>query len=161
MAEHRRFSGWAYAALLVGQTISAAAMFQIVFPVFQQIITHLGERQTLVYTQHVATIVCTMLLHTCYWTRLRWVPIVVPFRNLLVSHICAFASRVSFFFGGALFSALFFRHLPELEDLPSVMQIAFSTGEVIMILFALFCYSLELDRLARALEPNGPLKPEA
>ncbi|NHT77754.1 hypothetical protein G8E10_18795 [Rhizobiaceae bacterium CRRU44] len=155
MVEGRRFSASAYGALLFGQTLSAAAMFQIVFPVFHQIITHLGERQTLVYTQHIATIGCTLLLLACYWSRLRWVRVVVPFQNILVSHLCAFFSRVSFFFGGALFSALFFRHLPELEDAPSIMQIVSGAGEVFMILFALFCYSLELDRLARALEPKG------
>jgi hypothetical protein len=149
-----KFHGGAYAALLIGQTLSAAAMFQIVFPVFHQIITHLGERQTLVYTQHIATMSCAMLLHACYWTRLKWVRVVVPYQNILLSHLCAFFSRVSFFFGGALFSALFFRHLPELEDIPPVMQIVSGTGEVFMILFALFCYSLELDRLSRALDPT-------
>jgi hypothetical protein len=145
-------SGRAYAALLVGETVAALALFWIVFPLFHQILTNLGERQELRYSQQVATICSAALLHACYWTRLKWVSVIVPFHNVFVAHVCSFASRVSFFFGGALFSALFFRHLPELEALPSFARIAFGGLDVLIVLFALYCYSLELDRLAKALE---------
>lgn len=89
------------------------------------------------------------------------VPVVAPFHNVFVAHLCSFASRVSFFFGGALFSAVFFRHLPALEALPSFARIAFGTFEVVIVLFALFCYSQELERLAKAIEePSTTAKPQ-
>lgn len=96
----------AYCILLGGQTVAASALFWIVFPLFDQIITHLGEPQELKYSQHIATICSAMLLHACSWMRLKWVPVVAPFHNVLSAHICSFASRVSFFFGGLVLNSL-------------------------------------------------------
>jgi hypothetical protein len=153
-------SGLAYAALLTGQTVAALALFWIVFPLFHQIITHLGEQQELRISQQIAMICCAALLHVCYWTRLNHVPVVAPFHNVFIAHVCSFASRVSFFFGGALFSALFFRHLPALNALPPFERMAFGAFEVLIVLFGLFCYSQELERLAKAIEePREPAAP--
>jgi hypothetical protein len=52
-----------------------------------------------------------------------WVAVAAPFQNRFVVHLVLFASRVSFFFGGAFFSAVFFDHLPELEVLPPLGRI--------------------------------------
>jgi uncharacterized membrane protein YhhN len=66
-----------------------------------------------------------------------------------------FASRASFFFGGALFSAIFFRHIPQLDALPPLGQAIAKTLGVAALLFALFCYSLELERLGRSMEERA------
>jgi MFS superfamily sulfate permease-like transporter len=66
--------------------------------------------------------------------------------------ILLFASRVNFFFGGAFFSAVFFRHLPELEVFPSLGQTAIKALYLAAVLFGLFCYSLELERLGKAID---------
>ncbi|WP_244479962.1 hypothetical protein [Methylobacterium sp. Leaf94] len=79
-------------------------------------------------------------------------PLSVPFRNVLVGHLLLFSSRASFFFGGAFFSVVFFRHLPELEVLPPFGQAVTKGITIIAVLFALFCYSLELERLGKAIE---------
>jgi len=144
--------GGTYACLLAGQTAAAALLFWIVFPVFHQVVTHLGERQELSLSQQLGIIFSVALLHACYWTRLLWVPVVAPCHSIFLGHLCSFASRVSFFFGGALFSALFFRHLPELDAMPPLGRIASSVAEVAAILFGLFCYSRDLERLAFAIE---------
>lgn len=141
-----------YGLLLAGQTATASALFWIVFPWFHQVITHIGEQHQMALSQHIAILIFAALLHGFYWTRLRWFRVVAPFQNVFLAHLCAFWSRVSFFFGGALFSTLFFRHLPELEALPSLGWSAFGVLEIATVLFALFCYSRELERLARALE---------
>ncbi|WEZ84658.1 hypothetical protein P6U16_08835 [Rhizobium sp. 32-5/1] len=113
-----RTGGIVYALLLAGQTIAASALFWIVFPVFHEIVTNLGERQELPPSQQLSALGSAAFLHLCYWTRLTWVPVVAPFHSVFLGHVCAFASRVSFFFGGALFSVLFFRHLPALDVMP-------------------------------------------
>ncbi|WP_260694715.1 hypothetical protein [Rhizobium leguminosarum] len=92
------------------------------------------------------------LLHCFYWIRLKWVPVTSPFHSVFVAHLLFFASRVSFFFGGALFSAIFFRHLPELDALPPFAQACVKSVYVAATLFGLFCYSLELDRFGKAVE---------
>ena len=146
--------GRAYALLLAGQSAAALALFWIVFPIFHRIVTHLGERQELALSQQLGILGSVVILYACYWTRLKYVPVVAPFRSTLVGHLCLFASRVSFFFGGALFSALFFRHLPELEPLPVLWGTFINAIQVGAVLFGLFCYSRELERLALSIE--GP-----
>lgn len=146
-------NGLVYATLLGGQTAAAALLFWMVFPVFYNVVTHLGEPQHLDLSRHAAIAFCTALLHFCYWMRLKWVPVKAPFHSVMVSHLFSFASRISFFFGGALFSTIFFRHLPELDVFPPIGQ-AIARGLYVMtVLFALFCYSLDLERLAKAFEP--------
>jgi hypothetical protein len=67
-----------------------------------------------------------------------------------------FLGRLSFIFGGALFSVVFFRHLPALDGDADVFLM---TGHGLLLggaLFALFCLSLELERLGHALEAKHP-----
>lgn len=40
----------------------------------------------------------------------------------VVGDLVLFASRTSFFFSGAVFSVIFFRHFPQLDVLPPVAQ---------------------------------------
>ncbi|MGZ2383955.1 hypothetical protein [Rhizobium leguminosarum] len=101
-------------------------------------------------------VVSAALLHCFYWIRLKWVPVTSPFHNVFVAHLLFFASRVSFFFGGALFSAIFFRHLPELDALPPFAQACVKSVYVAATLFGLFCYSLELARFGQAVEDGPP-----
>jgi hypothetical protein len=62
--------------------------------------------------------------------------------------------RLSFIFGGALFSVAFFRHLPQLDQGADIL-VTTSRGMLLVgSLFALFCFSLELERLGRSLESN-------
>ena len=98
---------------------------------------------------------CVAILQCCYWTRLRHVAIHAPIRNVPIGHLLAFASRVSFFFGGASFSVVFFRRLPELDVLPSIGQGSAKALAILAILFSLFCYALELERLGKAIEGSS------
>lgn len=63
-------------------------------------------------------------------------------------------------FGGALFSAIFFRHLPELDAFPPFAQAFVKSLYVAATLFGLFCYSLELDRFGKAVEDRPPERGE-
>lgn len=143
-----------YLALLAVQSAAATFLFFVVFPLFRQMIERLGEPQQVSVLIEFKMILGTLILHCTYWVRYRWVTILAPFHSAFIGHILQFASRASFFFGGALFSVVFFRHVPELEVLPTISQGLISGLLVIWMLFALFCYSLELDRLGKAVE--GP-----
>jgi hypothetical protein len=100
-----------------------------------------------------------LLVQACYWARYRYVPVWAPVRSVLAGHLLLFASRVSFFFGGALFSAIFFRHVPQLEMLPPLGQSLVKGCGVMVLLFTVFCYSLELERLGRAIEERAQARP--
>jgi hypothetical protein len=141
-----------YVCLLAVQTTAASSLFWIVFPLFRQMIERPGEPQELKLIVDIEIMLGALLLHGAYFARYRWIAVRAPFHSALVGHLVQFAGRTSFFFGGALFSALFFRHLPELDRLPAIEQALPRGVLVLWVLFALFCYSLELDRLGRAIE---------
>ena len=74
--------------------------------------------------------------------------------SLVLSHGFLFLGRLSFIFGGALFAVVFFRHLPALEDDADVLLV---TGRGLLLggaLFALFCLTLEMERLGHAFEDS-------
>ena len=147
-------SRWAaaYGGLLVLQTAAASCLFWMILPIFRRMVARLGEPQNLELWRLATIMGCVIVLQSCYWIRLQRIPIYIPFRNVVVGHLLLFASRASFFFGGAFFSVIFFRHVPELSALPPMSQGIAKALTVLAILFSLFCYSLELERLGKAIE---------
>lgn len=113
----------AYAVLLILQTATATFLIWTILPIFRRIVSRLGEPRDLDLSLEIAIIGGAVVLQCCYWTRLRWIPVCAPFQSVVVGHLLLFASRVSFFFGGALFSVIFFRHAPELDAFPLLGQI--------------------------------------
>ena len=148
-----------YVCLLAIQTAAASFLFWVVFPLFRQMILRLGEPQEISLVVDIEILLGALLLNCAYFARYRWIGIRAPFHSPFIGHLVQFASRISFFFGGALFSAVFFRHLPELDRLPSFEEALPKGIMVLWVLFALFCYSLELDRLGRAIE-RGHVTPD-
>src|SRR4051794_24600876 len=112
-------------------------------PSFQRLVSNIGVPQDLDPWTWAAIVGATVALQCCYWARYRWVAIHVPFRSAFIGHVVMFASRASFFFGGALFSVMFFRHVPALDALPLFGEALAKLLTVIVMLFALFCYALE------------------
>jgi hypothetical protein len=141
-----------YAVLLILQTATASFLIWIILPIFRRIVSRLGEPQDIQLSVEIAIIGGAGVLQCCYWIRLRWIPVYAPFQSVVVGHLLLFASRASFFFGGALFSVIFFRHVPELDAIPPLGQTLGRALALMAILFSLFCYSLELERLGRAFE---------
>ncbi|MGO4567649.1 hypothetical protein AB4Z52_21970 [Rhizobium sp. 2YAF20] len=142
-----------YFILLAIQTLAVGFLLWIVFPIFYSVITHFGEQQDIRPSRQLGAFAGTLLLQTCYWARVRWVTVQPPCHNTFIAHLVFFAARLSFVFGGAFFSAIFFRHLPELGALPPFGEALIRAVSIVIILFGLFCYSLELDRLGKAIEP--------
>lgn len=148
-----------YLALLTVQTAASTVLFFAVFPLFQKVIQQSGQPQVLDPFTAISSMAAVLLIQICYWARYCYVPIWVPVSSAVVGHLLLFASRVSFFFGGALFSAIFFRHVPQLETLPPFGQSVVKGCGVMVLLFTVFCYSLELERLGRAIEERAQIKP--
>ena len=145
-------SAAAYGGLLALQTAAASCLLWMILPVFRRMVSRLGEPQELEPWRLAILVGSVVVLQACYWVRLRCVPISAPFRNILVGHLLLFSSRASFFFGGAFLSLVFFRHVPELGALPPFGQAGAKGIAILAVLFSLFCYSLELERLGKAIE---------
>ncbi|MDO5898254.1 hypothetical protein [Agrobacterium sp. Azo12] len=145
-------NAFAYAVLLVLQSFAVAFLLRTIFPIFYYVVTHLGERQELPVSTLILILVAALVLQASYWTRLRWVEVPSPFRSTFVSHLLSFAARLAFLFGGVLFSTIFFRHLPETDSLPPLGQAILHGALILLVLFGFFCYSVELERFAKAIE---------
>src|SRR6266487_1809067 len=88
--------------------------------------------------------VAVILIQRTYWTRLRCFPPLRFKRQLVLGHAIQFLRRLSFVFIGGMFSVVFFTRFEELEF--SIWKVLF----LLVVLFSLFCYTLDLDRLGKA-----------
>lgn len=147
----------AYGILLLLQTLCAAPLLYYIHAIFRIVTERPGELQSLpsaILAQVVAAIV---LGQACYWTRLRHVPLPTGIHSPVLGHVLAFAGRLASIFGGALFSIYFLRQLPLLEGLSLGAGLLWRCGLVFAVLFAIYCYTLELERLGTAWQtPPGP-----
>jgi hypothetical protein len=155
-AEQRRHirGNVAYPLLLATQIAGMIIFVWQELPEFDQLLRNPGQQLPKdVYSDGITFgIFCMMQI--AYWWRVLYVPI--PFRrpNLFLNHVFLFFGRLSFIFGGSLFAVVVFRHAPRLEPDFDVLLAAVRGIIFIGCLFALFCTSLEVERLAQAFEPN-------
>jgi hypothetical protein len=121
---------------------------------FEQLLLNPGEQLPKdIYSDLIIFgVICMMQI--AFWYRVLHVPI--PFRrpNIFLSHFFLFLGRLSFVFGGSLFAVVIFRHLPKLGGNADVL-LATERGIIFLTcLFALFCTSLEVERLGHAFDSN-------
>jgi hypothetical protein len=121
-------------------------------PEFRQVVINPGEQLPYDVFSDLSAVGVLFVMQISFWYRLLYIPI--PFRrpNMILNHVLLFLGRLSFIFGSALFSVVVFRHLPEM-DRDTDMLLATRRGVVFVgCLFALFCSSLEVERLGQAFE---------
>jgi hypothetical protein len=144
----------AYLLLLAIQIVGAIAFIWQELPEFGQLLRNPGQQlPDDAYSDLVAaSVFCAM--QVSFWCRLLYVPIPVRRSNLFLNHVFLFLGRLGFIFGGASFVVVVFRHLPELGRETDIM-LATRRGLIfVACLFALFCTSLEVERLGQAFDGN-------
>jgi len=129
------------------------ALFVILegLPEFRQLVSHPGEQLLYARYDNPATPVMIIAMQVAYWYRLLRVPMPSQRSNTILSHLFQFLGRLSFIFGGSLFAVVFFRHLPEINQSADTWLMLRRGLQLVASLFALFCVTLELERLGRAL----------
>ena len=88
--------------------------------------------------------IATSLIQVGYWVRLHCFPPPRFNRQLVLGHAIQFMGRLSFVFVGGMFGVVFYARFHQLE---------FSLWKVSLLmvaLFSMFCYTLELERLGKA-----------
>jgi hypothetical protein len=140
-----------YLALLAVQIIAAIIFVWIELPAFRHVALSPGQQLPYVAYDDLPIVGTLLVMQTAYWYRFCRIPI--PFRrsHVVLNHLFLFLGRLSFIFGGTLFSVVFFRHLPELDRSLDVLLLARRGVILACALFALFCVTLELERLGHAL----------
>ena len=99
------------------------------------------------------SIFTVIAMQAAYWYRLQCVPIPSQGSNTILSHLLLWG-RLTFIFGGSLFGVVFFRHLPEIDQGADTWLMLRRGLQLAASLVALFCVTLELERLGRALESS-------
>ena len=141
-----------YLLLLAIQILGALIFIWQQLPEFRQVVINPGEQLPYDAFSDLSAVGVLFVMQISFWYRLLNIPI--PFRrpNMILNHVLLFLGRLSFIFGSALFSVVVFRHLPEM-DRDTDMLLATRRGVVFVgCLFALFCSSLEVERLGQAFE---------
>jgi hypothetical protein len=133
-----------YWILFLGQTIGDATILSHLIPLFRRLVTSgLDEKvapETLVFAALGVTII-----QVCYWLDQHWFATLRLGHNPFLGHVILFLSRLNFIFAAAVFSAVCLVRFNELEiSLWGFVWLA-------AVLFSIFCYTLELERLGRAL----------
>ena len=150
--EDERPKAVAYLFLLLIQISGAMLFVWQQLPEFRQIAVNPGEQLPHDTFSDVVTVGILFVMQISFWCRLLYIPI--PFRrpNMILNHVFLFLGRLSFIFGSALFSIVVFRHLPELSWEIDIFLAARRGIVLVGCLFALFCTSLEVERLGQAFE---------
>ncbi|MFC5423871.1 hypothetical protein ACFPOB_30580 [Bosea eneae] len=139
-----------YTLLLIVQTVCALVILFHIHTAFRILIERIGQQQTLP-TEVLAQVCGAALLgQLCYWTRLYRLPVPHGFHSPVLGHLLAFAARLGAIVGGALASIYFLRHLPELTRLADSFTLTWRSSLLLAIVFAIYCYTVELERLAAA-----------
>jgi heme/copper-type cytochrome/quinol oxidase subunit 3 len=143
-----------YSLLLAIQVVGGVTFVCQQLPEFRQIAANPGQQLPRDPLADLMTVGIFVVMQIAFWYRLRRVPIPFRYQNAVLSHLLLFLGRLSFIFGSALFSVAVFRHLPQLgRDTDPLLAI--SRGAILIAsLFALFCASLEVERLGQAFDGN-------
>jgi len=145
-----------YFVLLTVQVFGALVFILLELPEFRQIVLTPGEQLPNDVRFDLVIVGIFAAMQIAFWYRLLHVPIPTLRPNPLLCHVFLFLGRLSFIFGSALFSVVVFRHLPEMDHETDVF-LAVRRGLIfVACLFALFCSSLEVEKLGHAFDskPN-------
>lgn len=143
-----------YLLLLAIQIVGAISFVWLQLPEFRQVVVNPGEQLPKDPVSDLLMAGIFAVMQLSFWVRLLRIPI--PFRrsNAVLNHVLLFLGRLSFIFGSALFSVVVFRHLPELGRETDIGLAVLRGIMFVGCLFALFCTSLEVERLGQAFESN-------
>lgn len=142
-----------FGLLLTVQTVAVALLLWGAMPIYRTIMAAPGQQLHDLPTSPVVIVIALVAFHAAYWYRLRRVPIVLRRRSLLMAHLVIFAGRLSFIFGGSLFALVVFRHFPDLAEIADPFRLISRSLVMLVILFSLYCYTLELERVSMAYQP--------
>ncbi len=139
-----------YLFVLAIQILGAIFFVWQQLPSFTRVLLNPGEQLPYDTYADLLTVGILFVMQLSYWYRLLHIPIPFQRSNVILHHVFLFLGRLSFIFGSALFSVVVFRHLPELDREADIRLMLLRGIMLVSALFALFCSSLEVERLGQA-----------
>lgn len=153
-SEAARTKRRAYLALFAIETLAAIVLVAASIPLYGAVMASSGHQMLDLPESPVILVTSLVLFHCAYWYRLRRMPLVLGMQNHFLSHVMLFISRINFVFGTAFFALIVFRHLPSLTVIVDPVLFGLRSVGAVVILFSVFCYSAELERIGLALRPQ-------
>lgn len=146
-SKKRTYGLTTYFVLLAVQTAGAAMVLINAVPIYRQVVLDFSHHQSQpgILLWAVASV---LLIQSAYWLRVKLQPPLPTKGNAFVGHIASFVARISFAFTNTTFLVVFINRFDDLTL--SVWRII----GILVVLFSLSCWTLELERLAKAL--HGP-----
>ena len=142
---------WLYPVLFGAQTVGALILFGFGVPHYRQVLAnpaaHKAELETLAWA-----LPSIALIQAGYWLREGLRPPLPQFVNAALGHVVLFLGRFSFVFASGVFTFLFIVPRPDFS-IPAARYVITLIG-----VFSIFCYTLEVERLGRAML-GSELKP--
>lgn len=136
-----------YWLLLSVETGGTAVLFSNLLPLYRVMAFDFGN-----YRPDPAAwwaIIGIVLTQVPYWLGRRLQPRLPRLKSTILSHILAFVAKLSFVAVTASFSVMFLNRAEALKQMnyPPLRVLV-----VLVMFFALFCWTLELERLSKALQ---------
>lgn len=137
-----------YFPLLAAQTAGLAILLVNLIPLYRLMVLDFGNYKP-DQMPWWWVIGGTLLIQVAYWLRVQLQPRLPRRGNLVFAHILLFAARMIFVSVTAGFTVMFLNRFEQLRDMnyPPLRAAA-----VLMVFFSIFCWTLEIERLAKALQ---------
>jgi hypothetical protein len=145
-----------YLALLAIQVLGVVVFIWQQLPAFTQVLLNPGRQLSSETYSELVMVAVLSVMQVAYWYRLWSVPVPLRRGNPFLNHLFLFLGRLTFVFGSALFSVVLFRHVPELGGEADRLLIVSRGLILVASLFALFCASLEVERVGLAFAGQKP-----
>lgn len=135
---------WLYSLLLGIQSVGAVFVYSNGVPIYRQMVGDFDnyQRESGILLWEAAAVA---LLQSGYWLRIRVQPTMPAGGHVFLGHVAYFGARLNFAFASASFTVMFLVRFNQLAMPPHRMVV------ILALLFSMFCYTLELERLAKAL----------
>jgi hypothetical protein len=135
-----------YFLLLAFEAAGAAVILWHGLPLYRRMLSAEVEFQQADTRIVIWAIIGMVLIQTSYWTSTFKVfpQLSVP-RHVFAGHAALFLARLNFVFVSSLFAVVVFSKPVDLEF------VAWRAAMLVAVLFSMFCFSLELERLSKRL----------
>ncbi len=138
-----------YFVLLSVQTAGVAILVVNFVPLYRQMALNFSSYKP---DQRPWWMAALLLIQVAYWLRVRLgLPLPSP-GHVLLSHIGLFVARITFVSVTSGFSVMF---LNRFQDLRTMNYPPLRALLILLMFFSIFCWTLEVERLAKALQESG------
>ena len=138
----QRPGAWWRRLLLVLELCGATAIFWHGVPIYRELLAgNFNQAEPLV---RLWGTVATVLIQIGYWFRYLHPTLPSLPRQVLIGHVLMFLARLNFIFTSGVFSTVFFLRFDQVKFSLS------GTGLLLMILFSMFCVTLDVERIGVA-----------